>query len=80
MKYSSKGNLNRQYYVSREVGQMLGNEAEYIPSPYVIALYPKGATAATVLRGLALICAELEGEIEVEAQRSGAEDEKTETK
>lgn len=64
MKYISKSNSNRQYYLSREVAQMLGPEAIYIPTPYMIAMFPKGTSARMILLGVALVMAELESELE----------------
>lgn len=63
MKYRSKGNVNRQYYLPREVDQMLGKDAELIPNAFALVMFPKGSSPEKVLRSLAVIQHDLENQI-----------------
>lgn len=65
MRHKSKSNQNHQYYLLRNISEMLGPQAEYIPSPYAVVMFPEHASAKRVLLGLDLIRAELEAEMEV---------------
>ena len=63
MRYTSKANQNRQYYVPREVGEMLGKEAEIIPNAGAVVFYRKGSPIRRILRSLAVIQLDLENEL-----------------
>lgn len=73
MKYTSKSNIKRQYYLPREVAEMLGKEAELIPNAYALVMFPKGSPARKVLRSLAVIQHDLENQIATEEEDKGTE-------
>jgi hypothetical protein len=73
MKYTSKSNIKRQYYLPREVAEMLGREAELIPNAYALVMFPKGSPTRKVLRSLAVIQHDLENQIATEEEDKGTE-------
>jgi len=68
VKYSSKSNIKRQYYLPREVAEMLGREAELIPNAHALVMFPKGASARKVLRSVEVIKHDLENQIAAEEE------------
>ena len=79
MKYTSKSNIKRQYYLPREIAEMLGREAELVPNAYALVMFPKGASARKVLRSLEVIQHDLENQIATEEEEKNTKDSETES-
>ena len=68
MKLTLKSNQNRQYYMPKEVAEILGREAELIPNAHAIVVFPKGSSTRRILNSLDVIRHDLENQIAAEEE------------